>query len=80
MFHGTRKMTKVGMKEMADFLTICSHFKSSNLPYFTFYCKSQRPIKAVILHLPFTSPAEDISDRLVDIGFDIISNNQIATF
>jgi branched-subunit amino acid transport protein AzlD len=30
-------------------------------------------IKAVIRHLPFTTPAEDISDGLVDFSFDVIS-------
>jgi hypothetical protein len=66
------------MKEMADFETICSHFKSNNLPYFTFYSKSQKHIKAAIQHLPFTTPAENISDGLVDTGFDIISIKQMS--
>jgi hypothetical protein len=61
------------MKETADFSTTCSHFESSNLPYFTFYSKSQKPIKAVIRHLPITTPAEDISDGFVDLGFDLTS-------
>jgi hypothetical protein len=46
---------------MADFLAIRSHFESNSLPYFAFYPKYQKPIKAVIRHLPFTTPAEDIS-------------------
>jgi hypothetical protein len=66
------------MKDLANFLTIHSHFESSNLPYITFYPKSQRPIKAVIGHLPFTTPAEDISDGLVVLGSDVISAKQMS--
>jgi hypothetical protein len=35
-----------------------SHFDSKNLSYFTFSPKSEKPIKAVIRHLPYTTPAE----------------------
>jgi hypothetical protein len=59
---------------MAVSSTIRSHFESNNLPYFTFYPKSQKPITAVIRHLPFTSPAE----RLMDLGFDVISVKQMS--
>jgi hypothetical protein len=62
---------------MADFSAIRSHFQSHNLPYFTFYPKSQNPIKAVI-HLPFSTPEEDISDGLVNFGFDVISLKQMS--
>jgi hypothetical protein len=66
------------MKEMADFSAICSHFDSDNLPYFTFYPKSQMPVKAAIQHLPFTTPTKDISDGFVNLGFDIISDKQMS--
>jgi hypothetical protein len=56
-FCSTRNGTGVVTKEMTDFSAICSHFESNNLSYFTFYPKSQKPIKAVIWHLPFTTPA-----------------------
>jgi hypothetical protein len=48
------------MKEMADFSATCSHSESNNLPYFTFYPKSQNLIKAVMWHLPVSTPAENI--------------------
>jgi hypothetical protein len=64
---------------MADFSDIHSHFESNNLPYFTFYPKSQKSIKAVIRHLPVSAPAEDISDWLVNLGFEVISVKQIST-
>jgi hypothetical protein len=45
-----------------DFSVICSHFQSNNLKHFTLYPKSQKPIKAVIQHLPVSTPVEDNSD------------------
>jgi hypothetical protein len=41
--------------------------------------KSRNPIKAVILHLPHNTPANDICDRLVSLGFDVISVKQMTT-
>jgi hypothetical protein len=76
-FHNTRNGTRVVTKEMEDFSAIHSHFKSSNLPYFTFYPKSQKPIKAVIWHLLISSPAEYISDGLVNLGFDVNSGKYL---
>jgi hypothetical protein len=78
-FRSTRNGTRVVTKEMADFAAIRSYFDSQNLHYFTFFPKSQKPIKAVIRHLPLNTPAEDISDGLVNLGFDIISVKQMST-
>jgi hypothetical protein len=35
------------------------------LPYFTFFPKSEKPIKAVFRHVPQNTTTEDISDGLV---------------
>jgi hypothetical protein len=77
-FSRARNGTRIVTKEMADFSIIRSHFESNNLPYFTFYPKSQKPIKAVIRHLPFTTPEEDISDGVVGLAFDVISVKQMS--
>jgi hypothetical protein len=77
-FCSTRNETRVVTKERADFSAIYSHFESNNLPYFTFHPKSQKPIKVVIWHLPFTTPTEDISDGLVNPGFHVISVKQMS--
>jgi hypothetical protein len=61
------------MKGMADFSAISSYFESNNFPYFNFYPKSQKPIEAVICHLPYTTPDEDITDGLVNLESDVIS-------
>jgi hypothetical protein len=43
-----------------------------------FYAKSKKPMKAVIRHLSHNTPAEDISDGLVSLGFDGISVKQMT--
>jgi hypothetical protein len=68
------------MKEMADFSVIRCHFESNNLPYFTFCPKSQKPIEAVIPHLPGSAPTDDISDGLVNLGFDVKPHTQEVLF
>jgi hypothetical protein len=78
-FRSTRNGTRILTKKMADYSAIRSHLDSSKLPYFTFFPKSQKPIKAVIRHLPHNTPAEDISDGLVNICFNVISVKQMTT-
>jgi hypothetical protein len=77
-FRNTRNGTRVVTKKMADFSAVRSHFESKIFPYFTFYPKSQKPIKTVIRRLPFSTLAGNISDRLVCLGFDVISIKQMS--
>lgn len=63
---------------MAYFSTVKFYAGNNNLAYFTFYPKSLKPIKAVIRHLTLNTPAEDISDGLVRLGFDVISVKQLT--
>jgi hypothetical protein len=78
-FCNTRNGARVVMKEIADFSAICPHFESNYLSYFTLYPKSQKPKKAVIQHLPVSTSAEDISDRLVNLGIAVIRIKQMST-
>jgi hypothetical protein len=71
--------TGVITKTFADFAAVKSHPETNNIPYFTFYPKSLKPIKAVIRHLPVNTPAVDISERLMVLGFDIISAKWILS-
>jgi hypothetical protein len=64
---------------MSDFSANRKYFEQENLPYFTFFSKSEKPVKAVIRHLPMNTPAEDVSDGLVDEGFDVIRVKQMTT-
>jgi hypothetical protein len=43
------------------------------------YPKSQNPMNVVIWHLPVSAAAEDYSDGLVNLGFDVISVKQMST-
>jgi hypothetical protein len=62
-----------------DYQSVKTYFESKNLSYYTFYPKSEKPIKAVIHHLPVNTPAKDISEGLVDLGFNVISVKQMST-
>jgi hypothetical protein len=55
-FRNTRSGTRVITRSMADFLAVKSRFEGNNLSFFTFYHKSEKPIKAVIRHLPINTP------------------------
>jgi hypothetical protein len=52
VFRSTKNGTRVHTKEMADFSAIKSFFLSKKLSFYTYFPKSQKPIKAVIRHLP----------------------------
>jgi hypothetical protein len=64
---------------VVDFQAIKSQFEENNLSFFTFYSIAERPIKAVIRHLPHNTTANDICDGLVSLGFDVISVKQMTT-
>jgi DNA primase len=78
-FRNTRSGTRIVTKEMEDFSAIRKYLESKNLSYFTFFQKSEKPIKAVIRHLPTNTPNQDISDGLMDLSFDIISVKQMSS-
>jgi hypothetical protein len=64
---------------VADFAAVISHLETNSLFYFTFYPKYLKPIKAVIRHLPRNTPAEDISEGLTKLSFDIIIVKQMTS-
>jgi hypothetical protein len=72
-FRSTRNGTRVVTKDMVDYRAVKTYFDRKSLNYFTIFPKSDIPIKAVLRHLPSNTPAQDISDGLVNLGFDIIS-------
>jgi hypothetical protein len=63
---------------MAGFSAFKSFIENNNLAYFTSYPKFLKPIKAVIRHLLLNTAAEDISDGLMSLGFDVISDKQMT--
>jgi hypothetical protein len=58
---------------MADYSAIKCYLDKSNLHYFTFSPNSEKPIKAVVCNLPPDMQAEDISNSLEDLGFNVIN-------
>jgi hypothetical protein len=79
VFRNTWSGTRIITKKMEDFSAIRKYLEGKNLSYFTFFHTSEKPIKAVIRHLPSNAPAQDISDGLMDLAFDIISIKQMTT-
>jgi hypothetical protein len=77
-FRNTKNGTRV-IKSITDFEAVKSFFSTHNLSYYSFFPKSQKPIKAVRRHLPSNTPAEDISDGLINLGFDVVSVKQMTT-
>jgi hypothetical protein len=68
-FRNTKNGTRVMTKSMTNFETVKSFFSTQNLSYYSFFPKSQKPIKEVLRHLPTNTPAQDISDGLVTLRF-----------
>jgi hypothetical protein len=75
----TRSGTRVVTKDMVDYQAVKAHFSENSLAYFTFFPKSEKPVKAMLRHLPSNTPAKDISDGLVDLGFDVVSVKQMSS-
>jgi hypothetical protein len=76
-FQNTQNGTHIITKEMADYSAMKSHWEKNNLYYFTFSPNSGKPIKAVIRHLPTDTPAEDVSNELEDVGFNVINECEV---
>jgi hypothetical protein len=64
---------------LADYSAIRQYLEAKHLSYYTFFPKSEKPIKAVIRHLLHDTPAEDISNSLNDLGFDVINVKQMTS-
>jgi hypothetical protein len=74
-FRRNRNGTKIVTKEITDFSTIRSHFGKNNVLYITYYPKSHKLVEIATAASIYT-PAEDISDGLVDLGLNVITVKQ----
>jgi hypothetical protein len=63
---------------MADYKTIQNLLSQKGLPFFTFYTKGDKPIKAVIRHLSNNTSSEDITVALQEFGCEVISVKQMT--
>jgi hypothetical protein len=68
----TRNVTHILKKDMTDYSAKKFYLEKNNLHYFIFPRNFERPMKAVILHVPPNTPAENISNSLEDLGFSVI--------
>jgi hypothetical protein len=58
---------------MEDYSAMKSYLEKNNLYCFIVYPSSEKPTKAVLRHFPPDMPAEDISNSLEDLGFNVIT-------
>jgi hypothetical protein len=63
---------------MTYFEAFKSYFSTHNLSFY-FFPKSLKPVKAVLRHLPSNTPAEAISEGLINLRFDVVSVKQMTT-
>jgi hypothetical protein len=63
---------------MADYSALMRYPDASKIPYYTFHPKSLKRVKAVICHLPGDTPAKDISDEVLALGFNVINVRQMV--
>jgi hypothetical protein len=62
---------------MEDYSTMKCYLEKNNLRYSTFSPNSGKPIRAVIRQLLPDTPAENISNSLEDLGFNVINVKQM---
>jgi hypothetical protein len=72
-FWNTASGTRNTTKSMADYKTIQNVLSQKGLPFFTFYIKGDKPVKAVIRHLPNYTLSEDITVALQKLGYKVTS-------
>jgi hypothetical protein len=70
-FRSTRNGTRVIIRDMVDYLAVKSLSHTNNLSYFTFHRKSMKPSSE--------HPSRRHTDRLVDLGFDVINAKQMSS-
>jgi hypothetical protein len=74
-FRNTASGTRITTKSMADYKIIQKLLGQKCLPFFTFYIKGDKPVKAVIRHLPNNTSSENISVALQELGYEVIRSS-----
>jgi acyl-CoA synthetase (NDP forming) len=77
-FLNTASGNRITTKSMAGYKTIQNLLSQKGLPFFTFYTKGNKPVKAVMKHLPNNTSSEDITVALQELGYEVISVKQIT--
>jgi hypothetical protein len=77
-FRNTRNGTRIRTKEMTDYSAMKFYLQENNFHCVTFSPDSEKPLRAVIRHLPPDTPTEDFSDGLEYLGFNVINMRQMT--
>ena len=77
-FRSTRNGTRVITRGVEDFQSVRSHFDTNNLYFYSFYTKSEKPMKALISHLLHYTLPKYISDGPASLVLDVISAKEMA--
>jgi hypothetical protein len=72
-FRNTASGIRITTKIMADYKTIQNLLSQKGLPFFTFYTKGDKPVKAVIRHLSNNTSSEGVTVALQELGCEVIS-------
>jgi hypothetical protein len=64
---------------MEEYTSLKNHIQLNETHYYTFHPKADKPIKAVIRHLPGETPAEDIANELLALGYKVYNVRQMTT-
>jgi hypothetical protein len=70
--------TWITTKSIRGYKAVQKLLTDSGLPYFTFYSKDVKPVRAVIRHLPGSTSSEDIAVAFQKLDCDIISVKQMT--
>jgi hypothetical protein len=77
-FRNTTSGTRITTKRMADYKATQNLSGQKGLPFFTFYIKGDKPVKAVIRRLPNNNLSEDITVALQELGYEVVSVKQMT--
>jgi hypothetical protein len=77
-FRNTASGTRITTKSMAGYKVIQNLLSQKGLPFFTFYTRGEKPVKALIRHLPINTSSEDITVALQELGYEVISVKQMT--
>jgi hypothetical protein len=77
-FRNTASGTRLTTRNMTDYKATQNLLSQKNLPFYTFYTKGDKQVKAVISHLPSNTSSEDITVALQELGYEAISVKQMT--
>jgi hypothetical protein len=75
----TRNGVRITTRTMDDYSVLKTHLDNNQTHYFTYHPKAEKPIQVVIRHLPGETPAEDIANKLLALGYKVRNVRQMTT-